>query len=179
MADNTTDISSADLRDVARELSQSRAEGREVATVPEAAPSAPATEQSEDADEGMSLRVAAQRRAARTAREAEEREAYERAAQLSERELPANLDASDSELAQQELRQLRESMAAIQQNQDTGYQRMRAEEAAHQQVAQVNEHYEQSRQWASAANTGLEAIHSTRTRSSCSKCFRKRLPMPA
>ena len=141
----------------ARELEARRA-GTDVATVP-AEPAAPAPEQNGgDPDEGMSLKVAAQRRAERVAREAEERRSYEAAANLAERPLPANLDASDSELAQQELRQLRETMAEVRQNQDNSYQRMRAEEQQAAAVQHVNQGYEQSRQWAANANAGLEAF---------------------
>ena len=123
-------------------------------------PSAPAPEQNgEDPhDVGMSLKTAARRRAERVQREGEERLAYERAAQLSERELPADLNATDSELQAKELAALRQSMEAIRDNQDTGYQRMLQEQQAHQQIQATNQGYEQARQWAANANAGLEAF---------------------
>jgi CRP-like cAMP-binding protein len=94
MSDNDTDISSADLREVARELSQSR--GQEVVTVPDQ-PSGG------DGDESLSLDEASDSlshdRLRRLARERHELAAYERAAGLTEQDLPDSMDMSDAELA--------------------------------------------------------------------------------
>ena len=139
----------------ARELEARRA-GTDVAVPEPAATPAPEQNGEDPNDQGMSLKVAAKRRAERTAREAQERAAYEAAALLSERELPANLDASDAELTQQELAALRATMESIQAGQRDSYARLKSEEAAHQQVEAANQNYEASRQVATAYNAAME-----------------------
>ena len=153
MADNTTDISSADLRDVARELSESR--GREVIPAPEPSSNGEAKDGPLSVDEAASN--LSHDRLRRLARERQELESYQRAAALTPPEMP-DLDKTDADLARDEITQLRQAMEAMKEAQDNSYIRAQQQQQQAAAAQEANTNYETGRHVAGAYVDNVQAV---------------------